>query len=117
VQIDGVDLNNKGQDAKGVHAAKLILGLCDIYFVQFSVTPTVERTCATDTCSSVSLRISFHSRNDVPGGMVNLKFKRPSTGAEFPVMLIRGCTSELADQRKMFQYFTQVMFGWKISGL
>ena len=75
VEIDGVAINNKGQDAKGVHAAKLILG------------------------------------PDVPGGMVNVKLKRASTGADFPVTLVRACTSELADQRRMFQYFTQVVLG------
>ena len=43
--------------------------------------------------------------------MVNVKLKRASTGADFPVTLVRACTSELADQRRMFQYFTQVVLG------
>ena len=36
-------------------------GLCDILCAQFSVTATGKQPCAIDACSSVSLRISFHS--------------------------------------------------------
>ena len=72
VKIEDTRIDSKGQDAKGSHAAKLILG------------------------------------PDVPGSLVNITFQRPSTRAEFDVTLVRACTSELADQRKMFQFFTQI---------
>lgn len=72
VKIDDVEVDDKGHDAEGNRAAKIILG------------------------------------SDVPGSLVNITFKRPSVRADFSVTLVRACTSELADQRKMFQYFTQI---------
>ena len=36
-------------------------GFGDIVLAHFSVTPTDERTCVTETCSVFLLRISFHS--------------------------------------------------------
>jgi len=56
------------------------LGFGDIYSVQLSVTPTVERTCVTDTCSSFSLRISFHSVSLEQHQTIRLSPQRGLTG-------------------------------------